>query len=394
MDNVTHALVGAAMAEVALPARPSPQLRRAFLVTGVVAASLPDVDLAYTWITEPPIGYMLHHRGHTHTWPGLVVLGLVVLGVHRLWPTLRELVAPVQRRLTTLIAVALASHLLLDAGNHYGTHLLYPLTSRWYYGDAVFIFEPWLWVMLGVTTALNASGRLSASALWVMTVALPTALLAVGLVGAVTVATFAIGGFALAFALARLRPARRGVVVLVGTAIVFIAMAGTSRHVKHIVRGALASMGAGAVVDIAATSNPGVPWCWSLVTLEHGGPQRMIARRGTLSLLPVWWPASRCVSDRLIAAAPGPASDVDALRWNREWAIDLTELSAVAQDCRGAAWLQFGRMPSVEDGQIVDLRFDNPLSANFTAMAVDEPGRRPCPAYLTSWEWPRADVLD
>src|ERR1044071_6731268 len=76
VENITHSLVGATLAELALPAGARPAQRRVFFFTGIVAANLPDADLFYTRIAPPPLGYLLHHRGHTHTIVGCVVLGL------------------------------------------------------------------------------------------------------------------------------------------------------------------------------------------------------------------------------------------------------------------------------------------------------------------------------
>src|SRR4029453_7993236 len=65
-----------------------------------------------------------------------------------------------------------ASHLALDALNSYGVHPFYPADNRWYFGDAVFILEPWLWLLLGIVAAWN--GRSGAARL---TVALPVLVL-------------------------------------------------------------------------------------------------------------------------------------------------------------------------------------------------------------------------
>jgi inner membrane protein len=51
--------------------------------------------------------------------------------------------------LLALSYLALYSHLLLDFLNNYGVRLLAPVEWRWFYGDAVFIVDPWLWVVLG-----------------------------------------------------------------------------------------------------------------------------------------------------------------------------------------------------------------------------------------------------
>ncbi|HEX7941208.1 MAG TPA: metal-dependent hydrolase, partial [Gemmatimonadaceae bacterium] len=111
MDNLTHSLVGAALAELTLPADAPRATRRTFFITGVLAANLPDADLVYTRITAPPIGYLLHHRGHTHTFGGLVVLGLATAAICAL-PKIRESIGAARNRLWLLIALALTSHLL------------------------------------------------------------------------------------------------------------------------------------------------------------------------------------------------------------------------------------------------------------------------------------------
>ena len=157
VDNVTHAFVGAAMAECAVPRGASARTRTVFLTAGVVAANAPDVDLLYTGITEAPLGYLLHHRGHSHTLPGLAVARPRAVAGLRLLPWVRAAMRGTERRWILLIAAALLGHLLMDTANGYGTHLFYPFSARWIYGDAVFVLEPWLWVILGATLALNAS---------------------------------------------------------------------------------------------------------------------------------------------------------------------------------------------------------------------------------------------
>ena len=147
---------------------------------GVIAANAPDVDLLYTGITEAPLGYLLHHRGHSHTLPGLVALGLVIWSGLRLLPWAKAGVPGMERRWILLIAAALLGHLLMDAANSYGTHLFYPFSTRWVYGDAVFVLEPWLWVILGAGLALNA-GRLWRALVALLALLPLAALVSVGL---------------------------------------------------------------------------------------------------------------------------------------------------------------------------------------------------------------------
>jgi inner membrane protein len=49
---------------------------------------------------------------------------------------------------TLLIAcIGVASHPMLDWLNTYGIRLLMPFSGEWFYGDAVFIIDPWLWLL-------------------------------------------------------------------------------------------------------------------------------------------------------------------------------------------------------------------------------------------------------
>ncbi|MDB4883657.1 MAG: hypothetical protein JWL95_2423, partial [Gemmatimonadetes bacterium] len=154
MENLTHSLVGATLAELALPAGATRLQRRAFFVVGIVAANLPDADLVYTWITPPPLGSLLHHRGHTHTVGGLVALA-ALLGAACQLPVLRHHIGAMRARMGALVLVALVSHLVLDSWNSYGVHPFWPFDARWIYGDAIYILEPWLWLLLGVAATLN-----------------------------------------------------------------------------------------------------------------------------------------------------------------------------------------------------------------------------------------------
>ena len=74
MDNITHSVIGLGVGELlhrSLPPEPqeAPQrTRRAlFLFTAWFASNAPDLDLFLTRLMPRPFGYMLQHRGHTHT---------------------------------------------------------------------------------------------------------------------------------------------------------------------------------------------------------------------------------------------------------------------------------------------------------------------------------------
>jgi hypothetical protein len=187
----------------------------------------------------------------------------------------------------------------------------------------------------------------------------------------------------------------RAAAVLIATGAIVVAMSGVSRAAKAQARGAIAGQ-AGEVVDVVADANPGVPWCWTVLVLQHApddAADAFVATRATLSLLPGLWPAASCATARLSAGWATEVRSTDAIVWHRRWDIDAGVLRAVYQNsCRARAWLQFGRVPYVAGGSIRDLRFELPIGQNFTPMVLDRGAS--CPSHLTSWTPPRADLLE
>lgn len=147
MDNLTHSLVGLATAKAGLE-RWSPYAT----VVCIIGANLPDADivasLGGSWF------YLKHHRGITHSIIGTVALAALLPLVFYLGDAL---VAQWRRRerrvkftgLLLASLVATATHPLLDWTNSYGVRSLLPWSERWFYGDLVFIADPWLWLSVG-----------------------------------------------------------------------------------------------------------------------------------------------------------------------------------------------------------------------------------------------------
>jgi inner membrane protein len=159
MDNLTHTLVGAAMGEAGLK-------RRTALATPtlLIGANLPDVDaLAYAWGSLEALEW---RRGWTHGVLAWAVLPLLLAGImvgaarlaeRRGWRPPRP-VRPGQ--LLLLSALAVWSHPFFDWLNTYGVRLLMPFSRRWFYGDTLFIVDPWLLLVLGLgVAAARWSGR-------------------------------------------------------------------------------------------------------------------------------------------------------------------------------------------------------------------------------------------
>jgi inner membrane protein len=392
MDNLTHSLVGAALAHLALPEDARPH-RRLFLAAGVVAANLPDIDLAYVGITPAPLGYLLHHRGHTHTLLGLLAQGALLALLCRAVPPIWRRVAGHGSRMGALVAAGLITHLLLDAGNSYGVHPFHPFDSRWYYGDAVFILEPWLWVLLGVPVAWNVAGRVARAALFGLLALLPVPMTVAGVILGGPVAVLATAGVALAWWSRSLSFRTRAMAAL-GLALGFVAgLFALSAVAEARTTALVAPHVRGEIVDTILNPNPADPLCWMVIAIEkREAAGEYVFHRGTLSLVPGWRPPTACASHRFTRRnEPG-----DVPSWHQPLPQSLGRLRGLGRgDCRVRAWLQFGRAPVLSDGRIYDLRFDNGTRDNFTAMNLHADSQAgDCPPHLTRWAMPRADLVD
>lgn len=144
MEPLAHTLVGAGLARTRLG-----KATALAVPTLLIAANLPDIDvLSYIGGTDAGFGF---RRGWTHGVVGLVTLPLLLTAVLWAYGALPRQRA-VRSRPGMILALAyagIATHPLLDWLNTYGIRLLMPFERRWFYGDSVFIVDPWLWLILG-----------------------------------------------------------------------------------------------------------------------------------------------------------------------------------------------------------------------------------------------------
>jgi inner membrane protein len=379
MENLTHSLVGATIAELALPTDATPAQRRLFFTVGVIAANLPDADLLYTRIMPPPLGYLLHHRGHTHTFAGLVGLSLLI-ALTLLAPAIRTQVQRSPTRFWALVIAALTSHILLDSWNSYGVHPFWPFDNSWYYGDAVSIFEPWLWVILGLAAGANTRNRAGRTFL----LALPIALVMVAgwfnIIQRASAVVLLVVAALISLIGRRWSPKRRSVGASLATAAFVATSLLLSRTAYARAAASLGSSEGASLLDIALTPRPAQPLCWSALTVQmYPASQSYLMRRGTVSVAPGF--------ARFLGCAEG-----SGVQWTGGTPQSLTTLrDAVRKDCWVRDWMQFARAPSINGDVIVDARFGGASNSGFTAMSIVD--GRSCPAHATNWNMPRADLL-
>lgn len=189
MDNLTHSLVGAVLGQAGL--KRTTGLAMPALIIG---ANLPDVDAAcFFWLEGTE--HLGFRRGITHGPPALVLLPLVLAGLLWVWDrwqtnrgTRPEARLPVRFGwLYAMAFIGCLSHPFFDWLNVYGIRLLEPFSSQWFYGDTLFIIDPWLWALL-IGAVWWSRRRENAGVDWARAgqIGVAAALAYVGLNGAIT----------------------------------------------------------------------------------------------------------------------------------------------------------------------------------------------------------------
>ncbi|MGQ0762372.1 MAG: metal-dependent hydrolase [Acidobacteriota bacterium] len=148
MDPFTHTLVGLTAAKAGLE-RLSP------LATTVcmLAANSPDSDVVVGFVSDR-WDYLHHHRGLTHSIVGVIALAVIVPSIlwvgERMFARLRR-AGPRTRYRGLLLAslIVTATHPLMDWTNNYGVRPFLPWSGGWFYGDLVFIVDPYILLLIG-----------------------------------------------------------------------------------------------------------------------------------------------------------------------------------------------------------------------------------------------------
>ena len=174
MEPLAHTLAGACLAESGLK-----RLTPLASATLIIAANIPDVDGA-CYLHSADVAFALR-RGWTHGVLAVALLPAALTAAMLLVDRVLSRRHPARLRarpwpLLGLAALGVLSHPFLDWLNNYGVRLLMPFSDRWFYGDTLFIVDPWLWIILGGAVMLgwtsHTRGLVTAAALGIGTTAL------------------------------------------------------------------------------------------------------------------------------------------------------------------------------------------------------------------------------
>lgn len=379
MDNATHTLVGLLAAKAGLE-RLSPYATAMCLV----AANAPDADVVTriggTWFA------LQHHRGITHSLVGVLAISLLlplsffyldclIARFRRTQPRIRL------RGLMLACLLACATHPTLDWLNSYGVRPLLPWDARWLYGDILYIFDPWLWLLLGAVACLLTARVRWRVAVWTALALLwPLAFLLVTRRAGQAAWPFVplalwLGGVAFVIWARRARLAARYGARLAQAALLLVVC----------YCGALAFIHTQAVAAASAQA--------AALTQQHAETVQRVAATPTFADPTAWVAiaeterASYRFEVRVPARATALASNV--ARFAKPSGADNTQVTRAEQDARARVFLNFARFPVVQlqrDGadalvRFADLRFTEPgrmrNSSNGFALDVRVPPAPP-----------------
>lgn len=268
MDNLAHALVGAALGRAVA----DPKVPRAALL-GAVAANAPDwIELFIGLPGGDGSDYLVLHRGPTHSLAAAlvetIVLTLVVGLGARWWVRRRGGVAPPWSWLALCIGVTVLSHLYMDWQGSYGLRPFLPWNATWYYGDWIAIVDPFFWVLplialawgaqrhwLPLAAVLTLGGAMTLVMVWRADVVAPWVFAIYGTLGVVA----AVGWVRYWFGpVAR----RRAAVFAVLTLALYAAAQGAAAHAEKATVRSEAQRRFGPGARSAALTRAGSPFTW------------------------------------------------------------------------------------------------------------------------------------
>ncbi len=399
MDNITHALAGTliAAATVATLSRRGTELSArastALFTVGIVAAELPDADLLYAGpvLGMGKLGYLLHHRGHTHTVLFALVSALVVWWLATRF--VRELRAGPPR--AALLAVALAgtlSHLLLDFSNSYGIHPFWPVDNRWFYGDAVFIVEPWLFVVAIPALVSLSARRVTRGILLAILGMILAAAWLIGMVDRPVALALTLAVPMWWFAITRVPAHQRALcAIALWMAVELTFFTGSSLARSQVAR----VVGTSNLRDAALTPAVGNPFCYNGLVVHLDGPSYRVTR-AVVAPLPSLVSARRCTGGAERTAGTYEGGDRPFIHWASTFSAPLAELrKLVSSNCSVAAAAQFIRVPVWrvlgDSVQFEDMRFGENGRGFATIIAPIRPTT--CPRHVPGWVPPRQDLF-
>ncbi len=416
MDNVTHGIVGVALAVPLV--RPflgraaksnrsaDKKLILALFLTAILGNNAPDLDFVLPRLFGDGgsrLSYLVHHRGFTHTLAAAPLLGALT-ALFSAWIAKVPL-----RKNPWLVVVGVLScclHVFADSWNNYGVHPFWPFVNSWFYGDFIFILEPLLWLSFLPFCYFYTSRvwvRRLCAGLGVFVLALAWLTGYVWWVLAAAITLFA----ALQIAIQRKRSSYAWALIslLAVLTVFFVGSRVAKSRAGAFLENAKALQGSPVSVQVITSPEPANPLCWQAM----GVVQRPLAKPassryqvwlGVLSLWPALVPPEKCfLGFRSLRTSPLEAVSESAhgLRFLGKFTADPAQLWVLKnQSCVAEQFLRFSRAPfwmpwKTADGGngwlVGDMRYDREPGLGFAEFIFSHGVGSPTPCLRVPAPW-------
>ena len=145
MDTITHGIVGALIGKGYFSERNG----RVATFAAAAGAMFPDIDVVEEIVSRDPLAIVRYHRGITHSFVALPFFAAILAWLTRAgfavlkkrFAALRDIESPSWGILFLIYAMAIASHIILDAMTSFGTRIWDPVSQQRVTWDLLFIID-------------------------------------------------------------------------------------------------------------------------------------------------------------------------------------------------------------------------------------------------------------
>ncbi len=396
MDNITHTAIGALFTEVvyhSIKKKPKDSLkfRRNLHILSAFSSNFPDFDLLLQLVDSSWLGYIINHRGYTHT-----ILGAFIefLFIFLLFKFIFKKSLPV-KALSPIILVILFgvfSHICLDFMNSYGVHPFWPINNEWFYGDLLYITEPFLLIIISTSLFhIIKTGYFKYFFLG-FSLFLPSIFTFISLSSWINTFFVFLFSIVLFFYLKNKTPLRVCKEGLIFFLLVICIFALQSTYTKTNLKFFLSKVATGyKLLDIKTSPFPSNFMCWHFLgTFINKSEYRVYS--GVYS--PSKFFLKSCPSLKNNNGVPPnlKLEDTNHIKYHGLYTQPTQILkNTYSLNCKTIAWFTFARVPFFFEKTLHDLRYSTKSKKGLAHLNLNT--EQDCPIIPSSWTPPRKDIL-
>ncbi len=386
MDLLTHTFVSISTAQFASSFEKNKTgSHKIYYIVGLLSGLFPDIDAFLGLFTKTRLDYLLLRRTYTHS---VLALGLEFLIIALVVFLLTKRKKINYFSLFLLSFFNLFFHTFLDFLNNYGVLFLWPFNNKWFYGDTLFIIEPYIILALFINLSINSEKRIIKAAYYAGLITL------LGVYGFSQYSDFYSTICLVIFGLAYWFITKK-FSFLVRISLLFVTIGITISTFYFLSKEAKTSILKSAnFVDIVLTPTPANPFHWSVIGIEvdkRNDTYRI--HKGYFYFLY----QGRILNKINTCKLENPTlKNEDNITWLGSFEISFKKFNELTTNCTFNSYLNWSRAPFIEMKNeyslVGDLRFDMTRGNDFAEIQFDNTNQK-CSLDLIKWKTPLVSKL-